>query len=223
MDFNTLIVVITTTLNIIGLIYAVFTYKNTFEPRLILKYMNPEETDNVGTLRLENLGKSTAYDLKVIPPKGLNFKEDSKEYADRIDPITMFVNEDDEGCKITNFMPAEFIMNSLFVCQTYDLNPDDYIEFPYWVLYKNGSNEFGIEESADGFKKDSVFIIIYKIKFFNLFKKKKTVKLKANPNIIRGIVYKGSVKVQKSDSCELELSKFELPDYTAWYQDDFKL
>lgn len=180
MNFSTLVAVITATLNTVGLAYAAFTYKNTFEPRLVLRYANPAETDDIGTLRLKNIGKSTAYDLQVITPKGLGFKVGSKEFRDRID--------DPDG-KFEKLPPSEIVMDRLFKYQIYDLNPEDSIEFPYWVPYKNGNSEFGIEESADGFKKDSIFIITYKMKYFNLFKKEKTLKLKANPNILNGIFY----------------------------------
>lgn len=184
MDFNTLIVAITATLNVIGLVYAVFTYKNTFDPRLVLRYRNPKETNDVGVLRLENLGKSTAYHLWVITPKGLGFEEGSKYYRKRVEEYYRDCVED-----FDDIIPAEIIMKSLFQNQVYDLNPGDYIEFPYWVKYKGGRGWFGHEQSADGFKKDSVFTIIYQVKFFNLFKKTKMLKLKANPNILNGFVY----------------------------------
>lgn len=180
MVFSTLVAAITATLNTVGLMYVAFTYRNTFEPKLILEYVNPAETDDIGTLQLKNIGKSTAYGLQVITPKGLGFEEGSKEFRDRID--------DSDG-KFENLSPSELVMNRLFKYQIYDLNPGDGIEFPYWVPYKNGSGEFGIEESADGFKKDSIFIVTYKIKPFNLLKKKRTLKLTANPNIRNGIFY----------------------------------
>ncbi len=185
MDFSILVAVITATLNTVGLAYAAFTYKNTFEPRLILKYVNPAETDSIGVLQLKNIGKSTAYDLQVITPKGLGFEVGSEEYLKRI----RYLNRGYLWDEVEGVFPVEIFMNGVFKNQIYDLVPGDDIRFPYWVLYKNGDGESRNEESADGFKKDSVFIVTYKIKSFNLFKKKRTLELKANPNILNGLFY----------------------------------